>query len=161
MNDKGSVWMGLLWAALFCLFAVAGGLGTGYMADPGRRGPRELKPVKLAAEYSFDGPVKVSHLELTRKELIRLNRCARQACTEFKGIDVHLSPAEGQDFAKPETLMKFEISLETNGGEIVRSMRRDVRRKYLVRSLERTVGVGLHELERVRKLHRTFTVLYI
>ncbi|KAB1442842.1 hypothetical protein [Pseudodesulfovibrio senegalensis] len=161
MSDKGSVWMGLLWASIFCLLAAGAGLGTGYVVDMKRRAPDEPEPVTLAAEYDFSGPVKPSHLAFTRKEILRLNATARSACSEFRKIDVRLAPLVDQDLSRPDTLMKMEIRLQLGSDSVIRSWGRKVKRRMLVRRLERTVALGMEEMRRSRESGRSFKTLYI
>lgn len=160
MSRTTGMWMGLVWGIVFCLVAVAGGLGAGYAVDSGML-EAEKKPVTLSSKFSFKGPVDERYLDFSRDEILILNRSIGKSRTILTGVDLQLGILKKDMVAGQKNTLRYSLEIKAANGGIVKSWPRKATRKSLVSDLKRCLHVAAEEVHRCRKKCVSFRVIYI
>lgn len=161
MGRKAGIWIGLVWGLVFCVLAVAGGLGAGYFVDMGMTSGGAGGVVELSPRYSFIGPLKQNHLGLTRSEIIALNKSLWRTRDALESTDIQLGCESWDGDMAPDDVLQYSFFFGTSDGEVIKTWPGKVTRRQLVRELERKMDTAADECRRCRDKRIVFKTLYI
>ncbi|WP_147822414.1 hypothetical protein [Salidesulfovibrio onnuriiensis] len=160
MSRKAGITMSIVWGISFCIIAVGGGLGFGFLEDMGFFKPAE-KPVELSPVYSFTGPVQPKDLHLSREEIRALNRSSWRNHQDLAKTEIKVSCEKWDGVEESKRRLVYTFQATTEDGQVVESRLRETSREDLVRELERQLDVASGVLRKCRKKFPNFKKVYM
>ncbi|GEM_PF-696363 len=161
MSRKAGLWIALVWGGVFCVFALAGGMGAGYFANKGFFFSTIQPAVSLSGKYSFSGPLKEKDLKFSRLEIITLNNSAWRTRDVLIGMDIQVEVDPWDGRMDGDDLLQYTFEFNTSDGGMVKTWPKETMRKRLVRELERHLDTAADECRRCREKKVDFKALYI
>ena len=138
------------WAIVGTL-AVFMGLGAWYAASVFHLTPELPQPVTLAANVSISGQVSQETLHLTSSEIEHFNACALNTAEHLKKIELSVNYGEGVQEMSPSTVLAWDITLDTQEGNVVHSWSKRTQRAKLVEQIIGQIFKTVHEYEELKQ----------